>query len=317
MATDAEFVFQQEIREKKRAGIGIFSRVSTRKGGSGKLKTPTAYYTNKQLEQLHGEVVTYNMFAFLTYEEFIKKDKEEQRKIMIYWRDNFTTQEVMDGMKTSSYLFYKLLADLDIPRNKSLVYPNKREATKEEMIIYRNTPISYSIFKSLVVPQQHELAKVYLKKFMNQQALADFWDVKVSTVYTFFYEMRKTEKKRKDIEKSQEKANEQKVREQKELKVAVEIAEPIEEVSAQATPLPVHSYVQPTALAPVAPVVMNLGEAVKQYEKELKEEEPTFTFALNGTFDSKALLKRLNLLASLLEEEDCSYNVKFNLAQNK
>ncbi len=65
---DEEYVFYQDIKEKKSIGRGAFHK----KGGSKSKKCtlPSDYLTKKEREKMNGEVKTWSMSKFYTWEEF-------------------------------------------------------------------------------------------------------------------------------------------------------------------------------------------------------------------------------------------------------
>ena len=68
--SDEEYVFQQDIKEKKAAGRGAFHRKCGSK--SKKCTLPHERLTKKELEKMNGEVMSYNPKAWYTYEDFKK-----------------------------------------------------------------------------------------------------------------------------------------------------------------------------------------------------------------------------------------------------
>jgi hypothetical protein len=64
--TDERYVFEQDVREKKRTARGYHNKV--RQGG--RIKLPSDYLTRKEKEMLNGEVSSYRMNAPITWDEF-------------------------------------------------------------------------------------------------------------------------------------------------------------------------------------------------------------------------------------------------------
>lgn len=65
---EAERMFKQEVREKKRIGYGARNKKNGSK--SKKCTLPSDHLTRKEKEKLNGEVTTWNMHAFYSVEEF-------------------------------------------------------------------------------------------------------------------------------------------------------------------------------------------------------------------------------------------------------
>jgi hypothetical protein len=83
---NVEKLFQQDIREKKRAASGAFHMrgKGVRNGFSGAIRTPYHFMSNKEKKQLNGEVRTYNMYeTIIPKNEFDLKDRETQRNMMM------------------------------------------------------------------------------------------------------------------------------------------------------------------------------------------------------------------------------------------
>lgn len=76
--SDEEYIYRQDIKEKKAAGRGIYSKKNGSK--SKKCNFPSDYLTKKEREAMNGEVMTYNPNAWYTWEEFKKLPMEYQIK---------------------------------------------------------------------------------------------------------------------------------------------------------------------------------------------------------------------------------------------
>ena len=66
--SDEEYIYRQEIKEKKSAGRGAFHKKCGAK--SKKCKFPSDYLTKKEKMAMNGECVSYDMKKFYSYEEF-------------------------------------------------------------------------------------------------------------------------------------------------------------------------------------------------------------------------------------------------------
>lgn len=76
--SDEEFIYRQDIKEKKSTGRGAFHK----KGGSKSKKCnfPSDYMTRKEKQALNGEVMSYNPNKFYSYAEFKQLPMEYQIK---------------------------------------------------------------------------------------------------------------------------------------------------------------------------------------------------------------------------------------------
>ena len=67
--TDAEYLFKQDIREKKTTGYGAKHKKASVKGPKG-CRMPSDNLTKKEKEAMNGEIVSWSPKAFYTWEEF-------------------------------------------------------------------------------------------------------------------------------------------------------------------------------------------------------------------------------------------------------
>ena len=66
--SDEEYVFRQDIREKKSAGRGIYAKKNGSK--SRKCTLPSDNLTKRQREKMNGEAMTYDLKKFYSWEAF-------------------------------------------------------------------------------------------------------------------------------------------------------------------------------------------------------------------------------------------------------
>ena len=134
--SEAERLFNEEVREKKRAGIGVFSRAS-RRGYVGKMFFPyeLASRKEKSKHKRAGKVMTTNLFdKILPAAEFDQLEEYEQRNRMAYWRNTYTTNEIKKEMGTSGTKFYALLEKLGIPKDGQKTSARKGAVTKKTKV---------------------------------------------------------------------------------------------------------------------------------------------------------------------------------------
>src|SRR4051794_2157320 len=87
---EVERIFNDDIREKRKAGSGSFHRrgKGVKHGMSGALRTPSFYMSNKEKKKLNGEVtVTYMYETLIPFNEFDLKDTETQKAMLTRWRE--------------------------------------------------------------------------------------------------------------------------------------------------------------------------------------------------------------------------------------
>lgn len=85
--SDEEFIYRQDIKEKKMTGRGAFHK----KGGSKSKKCnfPSDYMTRKEKQALNGEVMSYNPNKFYSYAEFKQLPMEYQVKYVNSLMDKY------------------------------------------------------------------------------------------------------------------------------------------------------------------------------------------------------------------------------------
>ena len=132
MSINIEKMFQDDIREKRKAGSGSFHKrgKGVRHGLSGALRTPSYYMKQKEKNKLSGEVRSYNMFenTILSLEEFNSRPLNVQRDLMTAWRENFTNKDIRESMEMTAGRFAKLVKDLDIPMKEKTGGRTKKTA---------------------------------------------------------------------------------------------------------------------------------------------------------------------------------------------
>lgn len=293
-------LFQTEIRDKKRVGSNIFSRVSTRKGGSNQaLRTPYLYMSRKERKQLNGEVkVIYNMNDILEYGAFKNRSEKEQVQLMSYWMDKYTKADIQKAMNISSSTHYRLLEKLGLHEPEA----GKLRArmvnfvlTEEEIETYKEELIEYEIFRQISTAQQNILFPEYLKAHGTVARLSKAWGGSdVGYLYSVNARVRKLNKEL-ELAEAEEIVSE-------ELESAIEIEEVVSEES--------------NAIA--EEIIDNVSTVVAEHE--VKQEPVTssddnhgsdieintnaFSFSLKGKYDSKTIIKRLQLALAVLEDEE-------------
>lgn len=115
-------MFDEEIRDKKRTGRGVFN-----KRGKGVkhvmrgIKTPYDFMKTKERKKLNGECVITNMYdEIITRSEFDLKDDETKKRLLIRWRELYSNKEIMKKMGiTASGTFSKYINELKIPKKST------------------------------------------------------------------------------------------------------------------------------------------------------------------------------------------------------
>lgn len=152
--SDEEYVFQQDIKEKKAAGRGAFHK----KGGSKSKKCnfPSDYMTKKEKMAMNGPVVTYNPNKFYKWEEFKKLPMEYQIKYVNSMMDRYQI-----GLSNISVVLFELSKSslyAWFSRHKQLQYINTAKASQglAKMFAKNASKLKEDIEKALW-PNQDEI----------------------------------------------------------------------------------------------------------------------------------------------------------------
>ncbi|MGE6347868.1 hypothetical protein ACQKIY_25660 [Bacillus mycoides] len=335
MATEIEKMLLVENREKKRIGSNIFSRASTRKGGTNQaLRTPYLYMSRKERKALNGEVKRYNMNDIISYKEFKTKDLQEKTRLMNHWRDNYKVIDIKKQMGgITDYIFYKILDELDMSRSASGGGDHREilELSSEEIEQYKKEFIDYEMFKHLSRETQYELFDAYYTNTPVVSELARQWEgaeagylYNVKSKWMKFIKEQKVEKDTKEDSKLEEtlEIKKEKPVAKVDIDSSVEDKSPelfkfdlkpepeeleakiVEETAEEAVLLEegAEESSEPIEEAPV--------EKVEEKEiKEGKEEQSSsnknkLSFELKGNYSTGAIMKCLQFTLETLEQEE-------------
>lgn len=94
-------LFNQDIKEKKKLGRGIFSRASRKKGFKGGVRTAYDFMSNEERKSLNSEVKVYKMY--ISYDEFKELSKNEKVKILERYDEELSRRELCElwGVNTT------------------------------------------------------------------------------------------------------------------------------------------------------------------------------------------------------------------------
>ena len=125
MTENIERLFQEDIRDKRKAGSGSFHKrgKGVKHGISGALRTPYYYLKPKERKKLNGTVETSNMYStILNWDEWNTRDKETQKMLLTKWREIHSNTKIMEelavgrGKPFNSQSFADIVNDLDCPK---------------------------------------------------------------------------------------------------------------------------------------------------------------------------------------------------------
>lgn len=280
-----ERMFKEDIKDKKRTGSNIFSRVSTRKGGTNRaLKTPYLFMTAKERKRLNGEVRSFNMNEILNYSDFSELPKEEQKNLMTHWRKSFKTQDIQTQMGISRTVFYKVINNLEIPKEETnFKIEDKKTLSDEEMRLYKDKIIDYALFKRIIRVQQGELLEHYVREFGSISSVVKVWD---NADGGYLYNVRSTlRNKDKKKRKTAPKVIPPTVKEEIDVKNKV--------VNTQNTKDELEIIDDKT------PVNSTSG-----HNSNIVINSNSFNFELKGSYKAETIIKRLKLALDVIEDEN-------------
>lgn len=116
--SEAELVFLEEVREKKKAASGVHHKTGKR-GYVGTMRFPSDIMSRKEKYNYRrgSKVMTTNMFdEILRLEDFKKLEVQDQKNRMLHWRANYQTKEIIKAMGVGSGTYYKIAQELELPK---------------------------------------------------------------------------------------------------------------------------------------------------------------------------------------------------------
>lgn len=128
MSEVEQVIFKEDIRDKKKAGYGVFHRASRSRGFHGSMHTPVDLMTAKERKEYTkpGEVNTYYMDekdikSVKTIAEIEAMNPEAARDYLIRIKHFFTCKELREhwGYKSDYYLYSKLYTKFNVPVDAS------------------------------------------------------------------------------------------------------------------------------------------------------------------------------------------------------
>lgn len=134
--SEAEKVFMEDIREKKKAASGVHSKTGKR-GYVGKMLFSYDMMSRKEKynHRKGGKILTTNLFDQIqTIDEFNQLETHEKKNRMQYWRNNNTIKEIQESMGISNKRFYDLITDLDLPKDRSAKRPKQRRKALTKIV---------------------------------------------------------------------------------------------------------------------------------------------------------------------------------------
>ena len=140
---EIERIFNDDIRDKSKTGSGSFHKrgKGVKHGFKGALRTPYYYMTNKEKKALNGKVeVSFMYETVIPYEEFILKDIEIQKAMLIRWRELFSNEHIKKEMGVYNKRYYDIVEELKIPKKRNRVFKDTKNKKEVAAMTPSKTP---------------------------------------------------------------------------------------------------------------------------------------------------------------------------------
>jgi hypothetical protein len=124
--SEAERLFNDEVRDKKKTASGVHHKTG-KNGYVGKMRFPSDIMSRKEKRKYKGnsKVSISNLYEeIIPIEEFEKLEEYEQRNMLAYWRNTYNNKTITDGMGIWNARYYKLVADLGLPKARRVNSPS-------------------------------------------------------------------------------------------------------------------------------------------------------------------------------------------------
>lgn len=83
--TDEEFLFRQDVAEKKRTATGAYHKITH----GGRVMMPSDFLTKKEREKMNSAVTTYKLGEPCTWEEFLRMPTETKKEYLLTLYDKY------------------------------------------------------------------------------------------------------------------------------------------------------------------------------------------------------------------------------------
>jgi hypothetical protein len=170
--SEAEKLFKEEVRDKKRTASGVHSKTGKR-GYVGKMRFPSDIMSRKEKYNYRkaGKVMITQMYEeIIPIEEFEELETYEQKNRMAYWRNVYTNKEITTAMGIHNNKFYKIVKMLELPKAPRV---DRNEPRKGKAIKAQEAPKkAIAVNPSPIMTPEPE-AKPEIKTEPVQEVLVD------------------------------------------------------------------------------------------------------------------------------------------------
>lgn len=129
---DAENLFLEEVRAKKKETASWRSSQKHKRMGKGSIRFASDFMNRKEKMEYRraSKVTTTNIFdEILSLEQFNDLETHEKKNRMQFWRSKYTIREIQSGMGIYQKQFYDIINELDLPKDRSHSKPRTRKAS--------------------------------------------------------------------------------------------------------------------------------------------------------------------------------------------
>ena len=170
--SEAEKLFNQEVRDKKRTASGVHSKTG-KNGYVGKMRFPSDIMSRKEKynHRKAGKVMITQMYeTIISIEEFEALETYEQKNMMAYWRNVYTNKEITQAMGIHNNRFYKIVKRLELPKAPRV---DRHEPRKSQPIKVQGTPKKAIAVEPSPIMTPEAEAKTETKPEPVQEVLVD------------------------------------------------------------------------------------------------------------------------------------------------
>ena len=190
---EIEREFRREVKSKKLAASGAHHKTGKR-GYTGTIIFPSSLLRGKEKREYMkpGKVRAYNMFTSLTdYKTLKSYSLERQKDILIKWREQFSSKEIMEALGIHRNSYYKLLYKHGILERPISSKEHKVGQKKDKPKAKPEDIINLQDLKLLPKEKQLQILDDYNERF-TMTSVAEIWGEDVKRVYNLRYTLRKS-----------------------------------------------------------------------------------------------------------------------------
>lgn len=191
-----ERILIEDNREKKRAGIGIFSRKATRKGRLNKLMMPIDFCSKEEQRKYKkaGKVVCYNMYDIQSLKELNKLEeiknmsKDVGTLIIEMAKEKFTVKELRTHWNINQYAIYKLFNEYGVKMKPVIGGRVKTNEVKKEKL--KNEKNNLDIISlNEIQKMEYNVARNIILDYRNKYPIKDLIKAWGTNDYAYYHEL--------------------------------------------------------------------------------------------------------------------------------